>query len=58
MSNSLVSGQAQHFVGPDFGPNCDGYQQTTLVRRVNTHVLGIIIFDHSIPVTGSAVAQW
>ena len=31
MSNSLDPDQAQHFVGPDLGPNClEGYKQTPL----------------------------
>ena len=31
MSNNLDPDQARRFAGPDLGPNCKGYQQTTKV---------------------------
>ena len=37
MSNSLDPDQARRFVGPDLGPNCQGYQQTTLVDKKLMH---------------------
>ena len=33
MSNSLDPDQVRHFVGPDMGPNCKGYQQRTQVGK-------------------------
>ena len=39
VSNNLDPDQARHYVGPDLGPKCLGYQQTTLVGKELMHFL-------------------
>ena len=44
MPKGLDPDQARHFVWPDLGPNCKGYEQTTYSNRQELNTVNLEIF--------------